>query len=123
MFNTKGKTKTRTRNYPHSNWSTKLYWDVFLNIIDDCSIVKKHLEDEKEALGLAIMNVQDVFKINTKVQEKLKIRITDQKLIIKLINFLQYGKQNQVKETIMINILEILTLLLHKAEQLEEEPS
>ena len=39
MFNTKGKTKTRTRNYPHSNWNTKLYWDVFLNIIDDLSLI------------------------------------------------------------------------------------
>jgi len=46
------------------------------------------VEDEKDALGLAIMNIENVFQVNPQVKEKLKINITHEKLVKKLLNFL-----------------------------------
>lgn len=98
-----------------NKWISSHYFNNFLYILENSENLKKQIEEERYALGKALLEVGNLIATH-KDSEKFSINISTKDILRKIIRFIQFSKDNNVDEATIINLLKVLKLLFDKAE-------
>ena len=91
----------------------------FINIINENKIFQKYIENERYALGKALLSVGSLIKKKGSEQGgDNSINISTKDILRKIIMFVKYSMTVDIEDRILINILQIFVLLINKSENI-----
>ena len=104
VANERDQNKKREAIKASKKWVSEHYFNNFLFVMETCDSMRKAMDDERYALGKALLKVGNLIAEH-KDSEKFSINISTKDILRKVINFIQFSKDNNVGEPIIIRCL------------------
>lgn len=95
-------------------------WETYSSIIADNEEVCQAVKKEPLTFSASLWNVSDMFQSDVKSDQK-DLLLNTEDIIIKLLYFIEFWKQNRAQKKNVIFVLKILTKILDDAQDDPEE--